>query len=71
MVAKRAEKAMNGEAECLYLGPHDYDATGKEEARIVNDLIARKVDGIAISPANPQALVPSLIAARQARAFRC
>jgi ribose transport system substrate-binding protein len=63
---KKAEKAMNGEAECLYLGPKDYDASGKEEARIVNDLVARKVDGIAISPANPQALVPALIAAQQA-----
>src|SRR5450755_3174405 len=37
---KKAEKAMNGEAECLYLGPKDYDASGKEEARIVNDLVA-------------------------------
>jgi ribose transport system substrate-binding protein len=63
---KRAEKAMNGEAECLYLGPEVYDASGKEEARIVNDLVARKVDGIAISPANPQTLVPALIAAQQA-----
>jgi ribose transport system substrate-binding protein len=63
---KKAEKAMNGEAECLYLGPKDYDASGMAEARIVNDLIARKVDGIAISPANPQALVPALIAAQQA-----
>ena len=63
---KKAEKAMNGEAECLYLGPKAYDASGKEEAAIVNDLIARKVDGIAVSPANPQTLMPALIAAQQA-----
>jgi ribose transport system substrate-binding protein len=63
---KKAEKAMNGNAECLYVGPKEYDATGSEEARIVNDLIAKKVDGIAISPANPQTIVPALIAAHQA-----
>ena len=62
----KAAKAMNDEAECLYVGPKDYDASGREEARIVNDLIARKVDGIAISPANSQALLPALTAAQQA-----
>ena len=63
---KKAEKEMNGAAECLYIGPKTYDHYGEEQARIINDLIARKVDGIAVSPSDAQSLRPSLTAARKA-----
>ena len=50
---KKAEKELNGAVECLYIGPGEHGG-GDEEAQIVADLITKKVDGIAVSPANPR-----------------
>src|SRR5260370_8447331 len=52
---KKAEKELNGAIECLYIGPGEHGG-GDEEAQIVPDLITKKVDGIALPPANPAAM---------------
>jgi ribose transport system substrate-binding protein len=62
---KKAEKELNGTIECLYIGPGEHGG-GEEQVQVVNDLIARKVDGIAVSPANAAAMGRALIAAKQA-----
>lgn len=62
---KKAEKELNGAIECLYVGPGEHGG-GEEQVQVVNDLIARKVDGIAVSPANAAAMGRALIAAKAA-----
>src|ERR1700758_979304 len=62
---KKAEKELNGAIECLYIGPGEHGG-GEEQVQVVNDLIARKVDGIAVSPANAAAMGRALIAAKAA-----
>ena len=62
---KKAEKELNGEIECLYVGPSEH-AGSDEQVQIINDLIARKVDGIAVSPASAPAVGRALIAAQDA-----
>jgi len=63
---KKAEKELNGKIECLYVGPSE-EGGGDEQAQIVADLIARKVDGIAVSPTNPAAIAAALQGAKAAR----
>ncbi len=60
---KRAEAEMN-DVECLYLGPGEHSE--QEQVQIVQDLITRGVDGIAISPSNAAAIGRALGRAREA-----
>src|SRR6478736_4965462 len=62
---KKTEKELNGAIECLYVGPGEHGG-GEEQVQVVNDLIARKVDGIAVSPANAAAMGKALEAAKKA-----
>jgi ribose transport system substrate-binding protein len=62
---KKAEKDANGAIECLYIGPGEHGG-GEEQVQVVDDLIARKVDGIAVSPANAAAMAHALTAAKRA-----
>jgi ribose transport system substrate-binding protein len=62
---KKAERELNGKIECLYVGPSE-EGGGDEQAQIVADLIAKKVDGIAVSPTNPAAIAAALNRAKAA-----
>src|SRR5690348_18492255 len=62
---KKAEKDLQGAIECLYIGPGEHGG-GDEQVQVVDDLIARKVDGIAVSPANAAAMAHTLAAAKRA-----
>lgn len=63
--AKGAEEAAGelGDVEVIYTGPTDTTAEGQIE--VINSLIAQKVDAIAISANDPDALVPALKKAQQ------
>jgi ribose transport system substrate-binding protein len=61
---KKAEADSNGAYECLYIGPGEH--TEAEQVQIVQDLITRKVDGIAVSPSNAAAMAGALKAAKAA-----
>jgi len=63
---KKAEKELNGAIECLYIGPGEHGG-GDEEAQIVQDLITKGVDGIAVSPANAAAMAAALKGAAAAK----
>src|SRR5246127_1661608 len=56
---KKAEKELKGAIECLYIGPGEHGG-GDEQAQIVADLISKRVDGIAVSPANAPAIANAL-----------
>jgi len=58
------EEAAKIGAECLFTGPAQLDDA--EQARIVRDLITRKVAGIAIAPNNPDS-ISSVISAAMAK----
>ena len=62
---KQAEKELDGAIECLYIGPGEHGG-GEEQVQVVNDLIARRVDGIAVSPSNAPAMGRALIEAQKA-----
>jgi ribose transport system substrate-binding protein len=62
---KKAEADSKGAFECLYIGPGEHGG-GEEQVQVVDDLIARKVDGIAVSPANAAAMAHALAAAKRA-----
>ncbi|MCB1882998.1 MAG: sugar-binding protein [Geminicoccaceae bacterium] len=51
---KKAEKEIEG-VTCEYIGPGEHGG-GEEQVQIVQDLISRGVDGIAVSPANAAAM---------------
>jgi ribose transport system substrate-binding protein len=61
---KKAEEEF-GDFECLYIGPGEHGG-GEEQLQVVNDLIARRVDGIAVSPSNAPAIGSVLPQARDA-----
>src|SRR5262249_29253556 len=63
---RTAEKELAGAVECLYIGPGEHGG-GDEEAQIVADLITKKVDGIAVSPANAAAMAAALQGAGPAK----
>jgi ribose transport system substrate-binding protein len=63
---KKAEKELKGAVKCLYIGPGEHGG-GDEEAQIVADLITKKVDGIAVSPANAPAMANALKGAAAAK----
>src|SRR5215210_1133891 len=62
---KKAEKELNGAVECMYIGPGEHGG-GDEQVQILNDLIARRVDGIAVSPSNSAAAARALERAKSA-----
>jgi ribose transport system substrate-binding protein len=62
---KKAEAESGGAFECLYIGPGEHGG-GDEQVAIVQDLVAKKVDGIAVSPSNAAAIVVALQAAKEA-----
>ena len=62
---KKAEKELNGAIECVYIGPGEHGG-GDEQVQVINDLIAKKVDGIAVSPANAAAIGKALEGAKKA-----
>ena len=62
---KKAEKESNGAIECMYIGPGEHGG-GDEQVQVVNDLITKKVDGIAVSPSNAAAMGRALEAAKKA-----
>jgi len=61
---KQAEEDSGGEIECLYIGPSEH--TEAEQVQIVQDLISRGVDGIAVSPSNAPAIGKALERAKAA-----
>ena len=56
---KKAEEELDGQIECLYDGPSEH-AGAEEQVQVVYDLIAKHVDGIAVSVANADLMVPAL-----------
>ena len=62
---KKAEKELGGAIECLYIGPGEHGG-GEEQVQVVNNLIAKKVDGIAVSPSNAAAMGKALEGAKAA-----
>lgn len=62
---KKAEAESNGAFECMYIGPGEHGG-GEEQVQIVQDLVARGVDGIAVSPSNAAAMAVALQAAKDA-----
>ena len=56
---KKAETESNGKITCMYIGPGEHGG-GEEQVQVVNDLIAKHVDGIAVSPANAAAMGKAL-----------
>jgi ribose transport system substrate-binding protein len=63
---RKAEKELAGAVKCLYIGPGEHGG-GDEEAQIVADLITKRVDGIAVSPANAPAMANALQGAAAAK----
>src|SRR3954453_11420611 len=62
---QKAEKELNGEVTCLFTGPGEHGG-GDEQVQVVEDLIAKKVDGIAVSPSNAAAMAAALKDAKKA-----
>ncbi len=62
---RKAEKELGGAVQCLYIGPGEHGG-GDEQAQIVADLITKRVDGIAVSPANAAAIANALAGAKAA-----
>ena len=61
---KKAEAELKGAIQCLYIGPDEHGG-GEEEVQVVADLIAKHVDGIAVSPANAAAMGHELAEAKK------
>jgi ribose transport system substrate-binding protein len=63
---KKAEAESKGAFECMYIGPGEHGG-GDEQVAIVQDLVAKKVAGIAVAPANAAAMAVALEAAKAAK----
>jgi ribose transport system substrate-binding protein len=59
---KAQEELQN--VECVYIGPSEH--TEAEQVQIVQDLISKGIDGIAVSPSNAAAMATALKAAKEA-----
>lgn len=59
----QAQEELDG-VECLYIGPGEH--TEQEQIQIVQDLISRGVDGIAVAPSNAPAMARALQGAADA-----
>ncbi len=62
---KKAEEESGGKFKCEYIGPGEHGG-GEEQVQVVLDLIAKGVDGIAVSPANAAAMGKALEKAKEA-----
>jgi len=62
---KKAEAESNGAFVCEYIGPGEHGG-GDEQLQIVQDLVVRGVDAIAVSPSNAAAMPVALQAAKEA-----
>ena len=62
---KKAEAESNGAFKCEYIGPGEHGG-GEEQVQVVQDLVAKGVDGIAVAPANAAAMAVALQAAKEA-----
>ena len=62
---KKAEAESKGAFQCMYIGPGEHGG-GEEQVQILQDLVAKKVDGIAVSPSNAAAVAVALQAAKAA-----
>ncbi|MBV8763722.1 MAG: sugar-binding protein [Hyphomicrobiales bacterium] len=62
---KKAETESKGALECMYIGPGEHGG-GEEQVQVVDDLIAKKVDGIAVSASNAAAMGKALEGAKKA-----
>jgi ribose transport system substrate-binding protein len=62
---KKAEAEANGAFECMYIGPGEHGG-GEEQVQIVQDLVAKGVAGIAVSPSNAAAMAGPLQQAKAA-----
>jgi ribose transport system substrate-binding protein len=62
---KKAEAESKGAFECMYIGPGEHGG-GEEQVQILQDLVAKKVNGIAVSPSNAAAVAVALQAAKDA-----
>ena len=62
---KKAEAESGGKFTCDYIGPGEHGG-GEEQVQVVLDLIAKKVDGIAVSPSNAAAMAKALEKAKSA-----
>src|ERR1700720_1735723 len=62
---KKAEAESKGAFQCMYIGPGEHGG-GEEQVQILQDLVAKKVDGIAVSPSNAAAAAVALQAAKDA-----
>ncbi len=51
------------DVDCLYIGPSEH--TEADQVQVVEDLITRRVDGIAVSPSNATAMARALARARE------
>lgn len=60
---KKAQSEISG-IECLYIGPGEH--TEQEQIQIVQDLISKKVAGIAVAPSNAPAMAKALKRAKSA-----
>ncbi len=52
------------DVDCLYIGPSEH--TEADQIQVVEDLITRRVDGLAVSPSNATAMARALARAREA-----
>ena len=62
---KKAEAESKGAFECMYIGPGEHGG-GEEQVQILQDLVAKKVNGIAVAPSNAAAAAVALQAAKAA-----
>jgi ribose transport system substrate-binding protein len=63
---RKAEKELAGKVECYYIGPGEHGG-GEEQVQVVNDLITKKVAGIAVAPSNAPAMAKALERAKAAK----
>ncbi len=61
----KAESEAGGKFKCEYIGPGEHGG-GEEQVQVVLDLIAKGVDGIAVSPSNAAAMGKALEKAKEA-----
>ena len=60
----KAAEAELPDVECLYTGPGEHSE--EEQVQIVEDLVTRRVDGIAVAPSNAPAMARAFERAREA-----
>ena len=61
----KAEKRVRRQVQVRYIGPGEHGG-GEEQVQVVLDLIAKGVDGIAVSPSNAAAMGKALEKAKEA-----